>query len=110
MQVIDKMSALKLLCNLSNKWGMYIACTCPEEDIENMCAAAPYLSWEDDQHIQVISNGEGYLLFDTEEEMEKCYNATVGDDGPTKTNPYSGSTRVYALTCGPDGKFQTENT
>jgi hypothetical protein len=63
MQVIDKMSALKLLCNLSNKWGMYIACTCPEEDIENMCAAAPYLSWEDDQHIQVISNGEGYLLF-----------------------------------------------
>ena len=50
------------------------------------------------------------LTFDTEKEMEKHYDLTVGDDGPTKYNSYDGECRVYALTCSNTGELLTENT
>jgi hypothetical protein len=54
--------------------------------------------------------GTCIVLFDTEEELLYAYNRTVGDDGPTKLNPYNGPARVYARTCDQDGNLITENT
>ena len=35
---------------------------------------------------------------------------TVGDDGPTKDNSYTGMARVYAVTISNKGELLTENT
>lgn len=70
--------------------------------------AAPYLNYDEDH--QLLIEGCGTLVFDSEEEMNETFELTVGDDGPTKTNPYNGPARVYALTCSPDGQLLTENT
>jgi hypothetical protein len=53
--------------------------------------------------------GEGFSVFDTEEDMNAFYDNIVGDDGPTKSNPYNGQIKIYALTCGPNGLLN-ENT
>jgi hypothetical protein len=58
----------------------------------------------------VMFTGRAYILFSTKEEMVAAYNEIVGDDGSTKTNSYAGTVRVYAMTCDPSGKVQTENT
>ena len=70
--------------------------------------AAPYLNG--DEHAQLLIDGEGVLVFEHVDEMWRYFDMTVGDDGPTKTNPYAGPNRVYALTCGADGGLLTENT
>lgn len=108
MKIYTIMDAFQELCKSMKKWGMYISSSCSEEFIEEMPKAAPYLSWE--EHPQIIMDGNGILLFDTEKEMWHHYDMTVGDDGPTKLNKYKGHTRVYALTCDPDGQLLTENT
>jgi hypothetical protein len=85
---------------------MYISLSSGElPEIEN---AAPYLK----EHLPMllVSGGEAYLFFDSEEDMNLCYHQTIGDDGPTETNSYDGPARVYALTCGPNGKLINENT
>lgn len=68
-----------------------------------------FLNRDDPNYYQVLSDGEGFATFSKREEMEEFYDKIVGDDGPTKSNPYDGPIRVYALTCGPKG-FLTENT
>jgi len=88
----------------SNKWCMYLSNSC--DNYNELHKAAPYLK---DLDYSLI-NDNIILTFDTEEEMDKYYNQTVGDDGPTKSNPYNGSCRIYALTCSPDGEMLTENT
>lgn len=78
------------------------------EDLSNLPKAAPYLDIA--KHMQIMADGTGYMLFDSEEEMDHIYYQTVGDDGPTKLNPYNGSIKIYALTCNPDGQTMNENT
>jgi len=70
--------------------------------------AAPYLSLK--EHGQLITEGEGILIFEDNAEMEHYYKMTIGDDGPTESNPYDGIYRVYALCCDAEGKFIGENT
>ena len=70
--------------------------------------AAPYLSLK--EHGQLITEGEGILIFEDNAEMEHYYKMTIGDDGPTELNPYNGIYRVYALCCSADGEFLYENT
>lgn len=110
MKIITWISALELLCKLSNQWGMYIHTFPPEEGPDESTLAAPYINTDTQENIELWSAGTGFLLFDTEEEMLGYYNQTVGDDGPTETNDYEGETRVYALTCNNLGELQTENT
>jgi hypothetical protein len=77
-----------------------------DEWIGELRQAAPYLF--DGcvfKYPQILSDGNGYLVCDSKEEMEELYNLTVGDDGPTATNPYDGPVRVYALTS--DGNENT---
>ena len=62
--------------------------------------AAPYLFDEDGtcKYIQILSDGEGYLVCDDVDELNRLYDLTVGDDGPTSSNPYDGDVRVNAVT------------
>lgn len=110
---------LEALCRDQNKFGMFISFL-PVSfagETEEVYKAAPYLDLQVEpsliphgEQVQILCNGEGYLLFDTEEEMQALYAVTVGDDGPTKFNPYTGTERVYALTCSPTAGLLTENT
>jgi hypothetical protein len=77
-------------------------------DFEEILKAAPYLNAV--EHGQQILNGYAVLVCEDEDEQEKLYWATVGDDGPTKTNPYEGPARVYALTVSRTGEPLNENT
>jgi hypothetical protein len=111
MKILDRSQVLQELCKATMSYGMYIHAldyrNCIVDSYEFL-KAAPYLKIED--HAQVIFDCCGYILFSTEREMLDVYNQTVGDDGPTTTNPYNGSVKVYALTCMPDGQFMHENT
>jgi len=115
MQVLDSTKILSELCKATKRWGLFISGwnwdIALKED-GNKILAAPYLDFESEQDcmLQVMGDCQGYLMFDTEEEMLKYYDMTVGDDGPTELNKYNGKNKIYALTCGPDGQFQNENT
>lgn len=84
----------------NDEWGTYAK----EKD-----RALIFLDSSDDSYYQICFDGEGFAIFDTEEEMNSFYDKIVGDDGPTKSNPYNGPIRVYALTFGPNGMLN-ENT
>ena len=112
-------------CNHHKKFGVFISV--PEFDKDTASAeqyqefvsevrkACPPLnvdkedpnSWECDT---IAFFGGGLLLFDTREEQQAAYWSIVGDDGPTKTNPYDGPMRVYALTISNLGNTENENT
>lgn len=113
MRVLSGTSILEALCKASHKWGMLLhmsfgdyngASITPKE----MFGAVPYL--DPNKHLQFYMDEQGILLFDTENEMKVCFQKTVGDDGPTKFNSYSGPARCYAITCSPDGDLLNENT
>lgn len=98
MRLLTVVQAMQELCKATKKWAVYFE--------GKTQLAAPYLRDE----IQLLSDGVGIVLCDSEEEMRLIYNQTVGDDGPTETNPYNGPCRVYAVTCSPDGQLLNENT
>lgn len=76
---------------------------------DDIIKAAPYLDWG--KHGQHIMDGVAVVICEDREEQQRLYWMTVGDDGPTKTNPYSGDrARVYALTCNAKGELENENT
>ena len=121
MQVLTDIHVLETLCRLTGKWGMYISWYMDEDSTwEDLYGAAPYLRppeyaqpvppFSPDPFSQVLADEHGWILFDTEEEMREWYDQTVGDDGPTATNLYSGPMRVYAITCRNDGQTLDENT
>jgi len=106
MKILNKTRVLTTLCVLSKKYGMYISFDDSDNPSE-VCEAAPYLDFI--EHHQTFMDGYAWLLFDSEEEMLDCYEKTVGDDGPTRLNPYNGKVSVYALTCSPKGELANEN-
>lgn len=108
MKAFTFIDALALLCKSTNKYGMFISMHFnTEEEMEEIFQAAPYIENID---INIIADGYGFLLFDTEQEMEEYYTKTVGDKGPTKLNKYNGKCRVFALTCGNNGKIRNANS
>jgi hypothetical protein len=111
MKGLCQIRVLEALCKATKQWGMFISIFCKDigsGEVDEICKAAPYL--KDDEYTQMLADGCGVFLFDTEEEMEQHYYQTVGDDGPTKTNPYDGPARVYAITCDNTGQTLNENT
>ena len=105
-QIVNNSNILSILCMSKGKWGMFLRFG--NEDFADLYKAAPYL--ENPAFLQLLMAGSGYLMFDTEKEMNKFYNETVGEDGPTAMNPYDGNVKIYALTCNPEGKLLNENT
>jgi hypothetical protein len=117
MKTLDIFAVLQALCKASGKWGMLL--TFPDWiaqkqelnsflDDKNRLLACPFINLQ--QHGQCLVDGRAYILCDSEEECQKLYGQIVGDDGPTKQNPYDGWFRVYAITCSPEGELMNENT
>lgn len=110
-QVLDLHRMASEVCRLSKQWGLYVSggmWDFMQSDGDYRVKASPYLSMGD--HAQVVSDGRGLLLCETEDECRRLYVLTVGDDGPTAANPYDGTDRVYAMVIDADGVVVTENT
>jgi hypothetical protein len=107
MEIMDKHKILARLCRETKKYGMFISFS-EEEAYSTVVKDAPYLSVGCDQ---VLNDGEGWLLFDNEDEMHEYYDETIGDDGPVcGIDEVCEPGMIYALTCNPNGQFETENT
>jgi hypothetical protein len=88
---------------------MYIRIHVPDDtDVIGVLEAASFLDM--DMDAQVIADEEGWILFNSEEGMRNAFDSCVGDEGPTRLNPYNGRVRVYALTCSSEGMLLDENT
>lgn len=82
-----------------------------EPDLENLQDAAPWTKHlPPEDLLTLLLDQHAIITFESQEVMQIAYDSTVGDEGPTATNPYEGPLRVYALTCDPLGKLLTENT
>lgn len=117
---VTAIELMKLYCKAENKWVVFFSGLNSGEPfhsdpegweayIKERKKALIFLDPSDDSYMQVLMDGEGFCIFDSEDEMRSFYDMIVGDDGPTKSNPYNGPIRVYALTCGPNG-LMNENT
>lgn len=114
----DSVLVLAALCKGRKSYGMLASFPTPTTEewedlnkyIEELYKAAPYLTREVLTGQDTLFTGHVYLFFSSEEEMLEYYDATVGDDGPTKTNKYNGPVKVYAITCDPNGVLLNENT
>lgn len=72
--------------------------------------AAPYLRMDDNETSQALCDGYAFIVCDSDEERDRLFDLTVGDDGPTNANNYDGPARVYALTINDKGQSLNENT
>lgn len=107
MKILCKIGVLQNLCKATGRFGMYISWA-NDLPYDEVMKAAPYLNYED--HGQILTEMGGVLLFDDADEMERYFNMTVGDDGPTASNSYNGECKIYAITCNSCGDLLTENT
>jgi len=119
VQIYDLDRMFRRLCKTTGKWGLYVflwgGSDPGGQEEDEIIKAAPYLAGPydgDEGHAksQILLEGHGVILCDTEEEVNHYFNLTVGDDGPTDLNPYDGPARVYATTCDPTGQGRNENT
>jgi hypothetical protein len=107
---------LEAYCKASGKYGVFISFIWNETDnLNEIYKAAPYLNTENSNDFlhnisQILCDNQGFIICDTREEMERYYNLTVGDDGPTTLNDYNGPCKIYALTCSPENGLENENT
>jgi hypothetical protein len=113
MSVLHKTEMLETVCKESRRWGMYIGIHIPDgipdpDGFAEVLKAASFLDFDLDS--QVIADEEGWILFDSQEEMERAFELCVGDDGPTSLNSYNGPVRIFALTCSNKGELLNENT
>lgn len=116
MRPVDEHQALGLICNGQRCWGIFVSIgwrsagppAAADARLEHIHRAAPVLNRP--ECTQIIIDGQGILLFDTECEMLAIFRSIVGDDGPTETNPYEGPCCVSAITADPEGRLGYENT
>lgn len=120
MQVLDQRETFQRLCKETGKWGLWLSLPnwmVNDPDYPNitwnnyfdeLVKAVPFLNLLD--HAQSIVDEKVCILCEDEEECEDLFWQVVGEDGPTKSNPYNGPIKVYALTYNPDGVIMNENT
>lgn len=109
MKAFTGMNLLAAYCATHRVWGMYARIN--KDPWDELWSAAPWLAaLSDEERGQALTDEVCFLTFESREEMERIYDQTVGDDGPTAVNPYQGMASVYALTISPAGEFLTENT
>ena len=100
MEVLDLNSAYRKLCKDANKFGMYfsitILSTVAEEEIFEK---APWLK----EHMNMIIEECGFILFDSEEECFKIFEQTECDNHDNKVS-------IYAYVINDQGIIITENT
>lgn len=87
-------------------WVLCLA-TGDDLDLVDVQSPVPFLDWNERMQLHLV--GWLLLLLNTEKAAKRLFNQVVGDDGPTRANPYKGPHRVYAYLAGPEGGV-TENT
>jgi hypothetical protein len=113
LKVLTTLDMAYAACKVAGKWGMFISINTPDnsdhwDDIDETLKAGPWLNVCD--HMQLLTDKVGLVLFDSETEAWDIYGQTVGDEGPTKTNKYNGPGNIYALLIDAGGHAITENT
>jgi len=77
MEELTLMGTLQLLCRSTNKYGMFLSINYSSKDeFDTIFEAVPYLK---DVNLNIIVDGYGFFLFDTEKEMNHYYTKTVGN-------------------------------
>ena len=112
MKLVTSQEMLSAYCKAAGVWGMLWRASFADDwstelRYAEVREAAP---WMDRLMVVRAVEGDVGFVVGTEAEVLAAFGATVGDEGPTKTNPYNGGARVYALTCGADGELRNENT
>lgn len=108
MKVLTQLDALREICRLSKKHGLYINAPCYDEDTllspnasdENTLDIFSSIGLSIEDNAQFIFEGGGILLFDTSEDMDDAFR-TLG-----KYVNYG----IYVCICNPDGVIIDENT
>lgn len=98
-------------CKATGKWGLMLSAggfDSIKDDPRELKSAAPYLSVDD---VAMLWSGDTvFRLYDSETEARADFRQTVGDEGPTATNSYSGKISVFAALASPVVGIVTENT
>ncbi len=111
MKILDQFAVLSAVAKGLGKWCMYVGVPYSIEQEAEVLKAAPCLRNLDPfDRDRLFEDGGGILAFDSEAECNEAFESTVGEDGPTKTNPYDGEVKVFATTCDPKGRGMQENT
>ena len=110
--ILDIDAALCLLAKTLGKWVLSVRPYGWFDSGRSLGAwvhpAAPYIDAL--AHCQILADEWGVVVCDSEDEVERYFDLTVGDDGPTEANPYDGPDRVYAIVIDPQGELCHENT
>jgi hypothetical protein len=110
--------ALCRLCKAVGKCGLYLFL---DSDMDGNSfspkeyqKAVPFLDFtdvtSDDEDWQCLMDEHMFVLCDTYEECTRLFESVVGDEGATKTNPYNGPCRVFAMTINEKGEMERTNT
>ncbi len=113
MRALTVQEAAQELARLLRKPVLFIAPHMPEcsecdDPVTEMVKSAPYLA--PDEFMQILADEHGIIVCDDEAELERLFSQTVGDDGPTDSNPYHGPGNTFALTIAATGETMNENT
>jgi hypothetical protein len=107
MKVLSGIELAQTVAKTLKKPVLFVSFS-PDDNYDEVFKAAPYLTVQ--EHVQQVLDGQAVIVCDSVKEQEILYWQTIGDDGPTKTNPYKGPARVYALTIDKNGQTLNENT
>ena len=108
MKILSGIELAQTVAKTLKKPVLFVSFYAPDnESHAEILKAAPYLTYA---HAQALVDGHAIVVCNSVKEQETLYWQTVGDDGPTKTNPYKGPARVYALTIDKNGQTLNENT
>src|SRR4249919_1611152 len=94
------------VCCTRGDWALYLSVSGQTPSVSELRKCVPYLSYDD---AVTLLTGP-VVIFGDKEDILRWFWATVGDDGPTKTNPYTGPAKVFATTWGDDGLGRNQNT
>jgi len=112
MKALSDFDTFKIVAKATAKWCLFVSFSDADTGVmDEVYKAAPWLKNLDyGVVIDLVVNGDGIVTFDSEQECWAAFHSTVGDDGPTKTNPYKGPVKVYACVCDNTGVLLSENT
>lgn len=103
--ILDWGRAVEALAKAEGTWLLYLSVSGPETPMHEVSKAAPFGA----DVVAALSTGFCILRFGGEGAARRAFDRVVGNDGPTKLNPYKGPARVFAYLVGPNGGI-TENT
>lgn len=113
IQVLSENTLFKKFCQTNKKFGVFVSMgSSPTyEETEELKKAIKIKEiFDNKDYIQFLIDGCCYVICDTLEEADNCYQKIVGDDGPTTLNDYNGPCRVYACLIDNNGLAINENT